>query len=136
MMNKLDIMIFLHYSIEAINVLIEHAVGGLCQHCGFNRCLLRYGSPGYYLYEACPKCGFAFSECANDLGDTIIHWNKVVWDNIEEVEGFTRKQFYEINKVIPDEKCDYLNMPTWKCSFNYLKSAIENLILQRMEVYE
>ena len=117
-------------------MLVEGAVGGKCQHCGFNRCSLRYGSHGYYLYEACPKCGFAFSESTNIHGDTIIHWNKIVWDSIEEVEGFTRKQFYEMNKVIPDDKCSYLNKSTWECSPGYLKKAMGNLVEQNMEVYE
>ena len=116
--------------------LVEGAVGGKCQCCGFNRCSLRYGSHGYYLYEACPKCGFAFSESTNEHGDTIIHWNKVVWDAIEEVEMFTRKQVYTMNKRIPDELCNYLNKSTWRCSPNYLEKAIENLILQDMEVYK
>jgi hypothetical protein len=32
---------------------------GVCPKCGFERCLVRYGSYGWYQFFACPDCGLA-----------------------------------------------------------------------------
>jgi len=33
---------------------------GTCPKCGFDRMDVRYGSEGYFRYDACSKCGFAY----------------------------------------------------------------------------
>jgi len=51
---------------------------GTCPKCGFDRMLVRYGSEGYYQYDACSKCGFAYgtNHYDGELKD------KEVWDGI------------------------------------------------------
>jgi len=40
--------------------MITESYGGKCPVCGFTRILMRYGSFGYYQFDACPRCGFAY----------------------------------------------------------------------------
>lgn len=37
---------------------------GICPKCGYDRMLVRYGTGGYFMYDACPSCSFAYG--AND----------------------------------------------------------------------
>lgn len=43
--------------------------GGKCPVCGFDRILMRYGSTGYYHFDACPRCGFAYGTNRQDIED-------------------------------------------------------------------
>lgn len=51
---------------------------GTCPKCGFDRMLVRYGSLGYYQYDACSKCGFAYGTNHHD-GESK---DKEVWDQL------------------------------------------------------
>ena len=42
--------------------MLTESYGGVCQNCGYDRTLVRYGSDGYFQYDACPNCWFAFGE--------------------------------------------------------------------------
>jgi len=41
--------------------MLTESYGGKCPICGFDRILMRYGSTGYYQFDACPRCGFAYA---------------------------------------------------------------------------
>lgn len=55
------------------------SVGGKCPVCGYKRMLLRYSSRsnGWYQFDACPNCTFAYATNGFDEG-----FGKEVWDNI------------------------------------------------------
>lgn len=56
---------------------------GICPKCHFNRMLVRYGSDGYYQYDACSKCGFAYGTNHYDMEDR----DEEVWKVILGAEG-------------------------------------------------
>jgi len=58
--------------------MITDSWGGKCPICGFNRMLLRYGTDGWYQYDACPKCGFAYGNNGSIASDSPLD----VWDAI------------------------------------------------------
>lgn len=51
---------------------------GTCPNCGFDRMLVRYGSQGYYQFDACSKCGFAYGTNHYD-GEL---FGKKVWEGL------------------------------------------------------
>jgi ssDNA-binding Zn-finger/Zn-ribbon topoisomerase 1 len=56
---------------------------GICPKCGFNRMCVRYGSMGYYQFDACSKCGFAYGTNHYDGEDK----DEEVWKVILGAEG-------------------------------------------------
>jgi len=55
--------------------MIVEGYGGTCPNCGYTKTLIRYGSHGWWQFDACPKCGFAYG--ANGYGDE--DWGMDVW---------------------------------------------------------
>ena len=55
---------------------------GVCPNCMFNRMMVRYGSLGYWQYDACTKCGFAYASNHYD-GE---QFGEEVWKGILEAE--------------------------------------------------
>jgi len=53
---------------------------GTCPNCSYNRSLIRYGSQGYYKFDACPHCTFAFAHNDHDT----VEFGQEVWDTIIE----------------------------------------------------
>ena len=39
--------------------MLTDSYGGTCPNCGYNRMLVRYGSAGYFQFDACPNCLFS-----------------------------------------------------------------------------
>lgn len=66
---------------------------GVCPKCGFERCLVRYGSVGWYQFFACPNCEFAFGD------NNVENFNQQeVWDSIIEAEGeHLKKHGFELS---------------------------------------
>lgn len=56
---------------------------GICPRCGFNRMSVRYGSQGYYQFDACSKCGFAYATNHYETEDK----DEEVWETILTAEG-------------------------------------------------
>ena len=40
--------------------MLTDSYGGICPNCSYDRMLVRYGSSGYFQYDACPNCGFNY----------------------------------------------------------------------------
>jgi len=66
---------------------------GLCPKCNYKRCLVRYGSFGYFQFFACPKCEYAFGDNGVENYD-----QKEVWKSILEEEGkHIKKAGFEVS---------------------------------------
>jgi len=61
--------------------------GGTCPRCGYKRILMRFGSHGWFIYDACPKCEFAYG--GNGKEEFI---GKEVWDAIIHADRKTLKK--------------------------------------------
>lgn len=46
------------------------AIGGECPRCENNRCYIRTGTGTWYSYIACPECGFAYGQHADNVTET------------------------------------------------------------------
>jgi len=57
--------------------MITEDYNGICPKCGFDRMLVRYGSWGWFQYDACTKCGYACGQ--NSEGD---YTNSEVWESV------------------------------------------------------
>lgn len=69
------------------------SIGGECPICGFTRMFMRYGSSGWFQFDACPKCGFAYGE--NDKQFNA----KEVWESlIKEHKELLIKNKFPINR--------------------------------------
>lgn len=72
--------------------------GGVCPCCDYDRMWVRYGAEGYFQFEACPNCGFAFGKWSELEGN---QWapksgiNNEIWEAIEIMEGTTRYQAFQ-----------------------------------------
>lgn len=89
--------------------MLTETFGGVCHICGYDRMLMRYGSGGYYQYDACPDCGFAYATNNHDIEQH----DEEVWKTILnmdgdylEQEGFERsrsgyKHFLDNHVLIP-----------------------------------
>lgn len=59
--------------------MITEDYNGICPKCGFDRMLVRYGSMGWFQFDACTKCGFAYGtnhheeSTENEVWEMIIH---------------------------------------------------------------
>lgn len=58
--------------------MITEGYGGTCPYCGYTKTLIRHGSHGWWQFDACPRCGFAYG--ANGYGDE--DWGMDVWTPI------------------------------------------------------
>lgn len=91
------------------------AFGGVCPCCNYERMFLRYGLEGYFQFEACPCCGFAFGKWSELEGNA---WaaktgiNQEIWEAIEVMDGFTRYQAFQAS--LKKEKERLLNGVNWK----------------------
>lgn len=75
--------------------MLVESCGGTCPVCGFDQLLMRYGSWGYYMFDACAKCGFAYG--ANLCDDE--NWGKEVWKLILHYsEDFLKSQGYPVTR--------------------------------------
>lgn len=45
---------------KGVEQMLTESYGGCCPNCGYDRMLVRYGSAGYFVYDACPNCAFVF----------------------------------------------------------------------------
>ena len=61
---------------------------GTCPKCNFKRMSVRYGSDGYYQFDACSKCGFAYASNCQDIEEK----DEKVWGTILEAEGHILKE--------------------------------------------
>jgi hypothetical protein len=57
--------------------MIIEGYNGICPKCGFDRMLVRYGSAGWFQYDACTKCGFAYG--VNSEGE---YTQDEVWESL------------------------------------------------------
>jgi hypothetical protein len=46
--------------------MLTDSYGGICPNCGYDRMLVRYGSFGYFQFDACPNCAFAYGHNFHD----------------------------------------------------------------------
>jgi hypothetical protein len=49
--------------------MLVESYGGKYPVCSFDRIMMRYGSTGWFMFDACPRCGFAYA--SNQQGDNI-----------------------------------------------------------------
>ena len=49
-------------------MIFEGVTGGKCHNCGYDRCELRFGTGGWFQFEACPRCGFGFGNSFDGSG--------------------------------------------------------------------
>jgi hypothetical protein len=118
-----------------LKMLTEGATGGKCHNCGYTRCELRYGSEGYFQYESCPKCGFAYGNYMGDK-ELVDVWNEEIWTEIEYITKRTRKDIYELNKAVPEKDLVTFNGGSlWVFSKEALEKGLNNLKNSCMEVY-
>ena len=59
--------------------------GGTCPNCGYTKMLYRYGSSGWYQFDACPNCGFACGYGDGSKGAEV-GWD--VWQAVLKANGF------------------------------------------------
>jgi rubredoxin len=59
---------------------------GTCPKCGFDRMLVRYGSSGWFLFDACSKCGFAYGT-AQGYNGIDEYKSEEVWESI--IDAYT-----------------------------------------------
>lgn len=70
--------------------MLTDSYGGTCPNCGYDRTLLRYGSEGYFQFDACPNCAFAYGQWYDKKESD--NWEKVegrdadIWETIFEAE--------------------------------------------------
>lgn len=71
--------------------MLTDTYGGVCPNCGYDRMCMRYGSGGYFQYDACPNCAFALGEWHER--DKEGHWQPKsgrdydIWSGILGAEG-------------------------------------------------
>ena len=96
--------------------MISEDYNGVCPHCEYERCLVRYGSIGYFQFFACPNCEFCFGHNSEkdfskeEVWKSIIEAHKDVLDEkgfFHTITGL--KMLVETfdepeNKVIIEEK--------------------------------
>ena len=117
-------------------MIFEGAVGGKCQNCGYDRCELRFGTGGWFQFEACPKCGFGFGNSMDD-GGVKSYWNKELWDIIEGINNRTRRNYYEVGKLISDQNIiQFDGGSLWEFKPESLEKGLKNLKDANLEVYE
>lgn len=46
--------------------MLTDSYGGICPNCGYDRTMVRYGSLGYFQFDACPNCWFAYGHNNHD----------------------------------------------------------------------
>jgi len=67
---------------------VTETYGGICPMCEYDRMLMRYGSMGWYQFDACPKCGFAYGTNHYDGEDT----PEEVWKAVLDANGMILKK--------------------------------------------
>lgn len=73
--------------------MLTETFGGTCPNCGYDRMMMRYGTHGYFHYDACPNCAFAFGSNQIDTdenfyeGDFWINYpyKRVSSDDVQEI---------------------------------------------------
>lgn len=65
--------------------MITEDYGGICPNCGYTRMCVRYGTSGWYQFDACPNCGFA---CGYADGNEKPDFGWDVWKAVLEVDNF------------------------------------------------
>lgn len=56
--------------------MLTDSYGGICPNCGYDRLLVRYGSQGYFQFDACPNCGFGYGH--NSVDPEAHDWD--IWE--------------------------------------------------------
>jgi len=66
--------------------MLNDSYGGICPNCGYDRMLVRYGSTGYYHFDACPNCGFNYGQWYDQdkKGRWILKEHKNNWEFWED----------------------------------------------------
>jgi len=78
--------------------MLTETYGGECPNCGYDRMMMRYGSHGYYMYDACPNCAFAFG--TNEVDGEDAHGD--FWDIYHFHDGsFLKKR--NLQECLTDE---------------------------------
>ena len=81
--------------------------GGICPNCGYTKMMMRYGSHGWFLYDACQKCGFAYGtnwrdppKTGNELWKSLVEYDGA----IAELKGFkkSRKGIFDMIESLPE----------------------------------
>jgi len=72
--------------------MITEGYGGTCPNCGYTKTLIRYGTHGWWQFDACPKCGFAYGSDGykEDWGMDV--WTPIIgfWEKILEAKGLEK----------------------------------------------
>lgn len=60
--------------------MIVDTYGGECPVCQFDRIFMRYGSHGWFQFDACPRCGFAYAVSGDhiEITNLIEFWKEMV----------------------------------------------------------
>ena len=117
-------------------MIFEGVTGGKCHNCGYDRCELRFGTGGWFQFEACPRCGFGFGNSFDGSGFKS-SWNKELWDIIEGTNNRSRRNYYEVGKLVPIEQLiSFDGGSLWEFRPESLKKGLNNLKESNMEVYE
>lgn len=91
-------------------VVIE-TYGGTCPMCKYDRMLMRYGSMGWYQYDACPKCGFAYGTNHYEGEDT----PEEVWKAILEADkAYLKELGFPVTRQGIFEWIESLDPPTMR----------------------
>jgi hypothetical protein len=65
--------------------MITEDYGGICPNCGYTRMCVRYGTSGWYQFDACPNCGFA---CGYADGNKDVDFGWDVWKEVLKANGW------------------------------------------------
>jgi len=74
--------------------MLTEGYGGICPNCGYDRMMYRYGSDGYYQFDACPNCGFAYAQ--NGEYD---EYGWKVWKAIIQVESKCNPEIKTVHDI-------------------------------------
>lgn len=60
--------------------MLTETYGGKCPNCDYDRMLMRYGSFGYFQYDGCQNCGFAFGTSIGYNNEEITYRDWEIWE--------------------------------------------------------
>ena len=76
--------------------MITETYGGCCPVCDFDRMMMRYGSHGWWQFDACPRCGFAYGSNGHQHDNDPME----VWKAILESDGRYMKEILKLPLTI------------------------------------
>jgi hypothetical protein len=77
---------------------------GVCPKCRYDRMWVRYGSEGYFQYDACPNCGFAYGTCFREPDGLTELTTAEVWDLLTEHHHKTMQEILEMTNSWPEPR--------------------------------